>query len=53
MSEDWRVPVDTAEDKAKMVLVWRKDLKVPKGKIGAQLAHAAVGLQSLLKILKS
>lgn len=43
MSEDWRVPVDTAEDKAKMVLVWRKDLKVPKGKIGAQLAHAAVG----------
>lgn len=43
MSEDWKVPVDTAEDKAKMVLVWRKDLKVPKGKIGAQLAHAAVG----------
>lgn len=51
MSEEWKVPVDNAEDKSKMVLVWRKDLKVPKGKIGAQLAHAAVGatIQALYK----
>lgn len=36
MSDEWKVPVDESEDKSKMVLVWRKDLKVPKGKITAQ-----------------
>jgi peptidyl-tRNA hydrolase, PTH2 family len=38
--------------KSKQVLVWRKDLAVRKGKIGAQLAHAslAVFLNSMEKI---
>ena len=28
--------------KLKMVLIWRKDLKVRKGKFGAMMAHAAM-----------
>ena len=43
MSEEWKVPVDESEDKAKMVIVMRKDLKVPKGKYCSQASHAAVG----------
>lgn len=43
MSEEWKVPVDESEDKAKMVIVMRKDLKCPKGKYCSQAAHAAVG----------
>lgn len=31
------------EDKPKMVIVMRKDLKVPKGKYCSQASHAAVG----------
>lgn len=42
MSEEWKVPVDESEDKAKMVIVIRKDLKCPKGKYCSQAAHAAV-----------
>ena len=38
---DWKVPVDESIDKSKMVLVIRKDLKVPKGKYISQGAHAA------------
>ena len=41
MSEEWKVHVDESEDKPKMVIVMRKDLKVPKGKAVAQGAHAA------------
>ena len=40
---DWKVPIDNSEDKPKMVIVMRKDLKVPKGKYCSQAAHAAVG----------
>lgn len=40
---DWKVPVDESEDKPKMVIVMRKDLKCPKGKYCSQAAHAAVG----------
>ncbi len=40
---NWKVPVDNSEDKPKMVIVMRKDLKVPKGKYCSQAAHAAVG----------
>lgn len=43
MSEDWKVPVDNSEDKSKMVIVMRKDLKCPKGKYCSQASHAAVG----------
>ena len=43
MSDEWKVPVDESEDKAKMVIVMRKDLKVPKGKYCSQASHAAVG----------
>ena len=48
---DWKVPVDNSEDKPKMVIVMRKDLKVPKGKYCSQAAHAAVGavIQALYK----
>ena len=43
MSKEWEVPVDNSEDKAKMVIVMRKDLKCPKGKYCSQASHAAVG----------
>lgn len=43
MSDEWKVPVDESEDKPKMVIVMRKDLKVPKGKYCSQASHAAVG----------
>lgn len=43
MSEEWKVPVDNSEDKAKMVIVMRKDLKCPKGKYCSQASHAATG----------
>lgn len=43
MSDEWKVPVDESEDKAKMVIVMRKDLKCPKGKYCSQASHAAVG----------
>ena len=43
MSKEWKVPVDETEDKAKMVIVMRKDLKCPKGKYCSQASHAAVG----------
>ncbi len=43
MSDEWKVPVDDSEDKAKMVIVMRKDLKCPKGKYCSQASHAAVG----------
>lgn len=36
MSNKWEVPADESEDKVKMVIIMRKDLKVPKGKIDAQ-----------------
>lgn len=51
MSDEWKVPVDESEDKAKMVIVMRKDLKVPKGKYCSQASHAAVGavIQALYK----
>lgn len=43
MSDEWKVPTDESEDKAKMVIVMRKDLKCPKGKYCSQASHAAVG----------
>lgn len=43
MNDEWKVPVDESEDKVKMVIVMRKDLKVPKGKYCSQASHAAVG----------
>lgn len=43
MSDEWKAPVDESEDKAKMVIVMRKDLKCPKGKYCSQASHAAVG----------
>ena len=43
MSDEWKVSVDESEDKAKMVIVMRKDLKCPKGKYCSQASHAAVG----------
>ena len=43
MNDEWKVPVDESEDKAKMIIVMRKDLKVPKGKYCSQASHAAVG----------
>ena len=43
MSDEWKVPVDESEDKPKMVIVMRKDLKCPKGKYCSQASHAAVG----------
>ena len=51
MSEDWKVPEDKSEDKPKMVIVMRKDLKCPKGKYCSQASHAAVGavIQALYK----
>lgn len=42
MSDEWKVPIDESEDKAKMVIVMRKDLKCPKGKYCSQASHAAV-----------
>lgn len=43
MSDEQKVPVDESEDKAKMVIVMRKDLKCPKGEYCSQASHAAVG----------
>lgn len=43
MSDGWKVPIDKSEDRAKMVIVVRKDLKCPKGKYCSQASHAAVG----------
>lgn len=43
MSEEWKVPIDESEDKAKMVIVMRKDLKCSKGKYCSQASHAATG----------
>ena len=40
--------MENSERKVKQVIVVRKDLKMPKGKIGAQVAHASLG--SLLKL---
>ena len=40
--------MENSEKKVKQVIVVRKDLKMPKGKIGAQVAHASLG--SLLKL---
>lgn len=49
MVDELNVAVDNSEDKAKMVIVVRKDLKMPKGKAISQGAHAAVAaiLQSI------
>jgi len=52
MVDELNVEVDNSEDKSKMVIVMRKDLKMPKGKLVSQGAHAAVAaiLQSIFNI---
>lgn len=52
MVDELNVAVDNSEDKAKMVIVMRKDLKMPKGKLVSQGAHAAVAaiLQSIFNV---
>ena len=43
MSNEQKISVDESEDKAKMVIVMRKDLKCPKREYCSQASHAAVG----------
>lgn len=43
MESSWEVPIDSSDDKSKLVIVVRKDLKIPKGKWCSQASHAAVG----------